>query len=56
MGEMVFHNGNDVLALLELPDADSATRFTNDPRLQEDMQAAGVIGPPEINGPFKRDA
>jgi hypothetical protein len=56
MGEMVFHNGNDVLGLFEMPDADSVTRFTSDPRLQEDMQTAGVIGPPEVIGPLERDA
>jgi hypothetical protein len=49
--EMVFHNGNDVLVLVEMADAGSAERFQADPRLRDDMQKAGVRGSPDVGGP-----
>jgi hypothetical protein len=54
--EMVFHNGNDVLVLVEMADAGSAERFQADPRLRDDMQRAGVRGAADVSGPRKRDA
>ena len=54
--EMVFHNGNEVLALVEFPDTNSSARFQGDPRLREGKKRAGVIDAPEISGPWERDA
>lgn len=53
--EMVFRNGNDVLVLVEMPDAESPQRFQADPRLREDMQKAGVLTAPDAGGPWDRD-
>ena len=50
--EMVFRDGNDVMVLVEFPDADSQEAFQGDPRLRQDMQDAGVIGAPNVTGPW----
>lgn len=52
--EMVFRDGNDVMVLVQFPDAASQEGFQSDPRLREDMQEAGVIGVPDMTGPWDR--
>ena len=48
-GYRVLHDGNDVLALIEFPDAASAQAFRTDPALAEVMRKAGVIGAPDVS-------
>jgi hypothetical protein len=48
-GHQVLRDGNDVLALLEFPDASSAQAFQQDPSLGEAMQRAGVVSKPEVS-------
>jgi len=47
-GHRVLRDGNDVLVLVDFPDAASAQSFRTDPSLREVMTAAGVIGAPDI--------
>ena len=56
ISEMVFANGNDVMVLVEFPDAGSQAAFQADPRLRQDMQDAGVIGAPNVSGPWDKVA
>lgn len=53
-GEIVFRNGNDVMAIVEFPDLAAQEAFRADPRLQEGMQEGGVMTAPEISGPWTR--
>lgn len=48
-GHRVLREGNNVLALIEFPDAAAAANFQNDPSLRQAMQAAGVVGAPDIS-------
>jgi quinol monooxygenase YgiN len=41
-------NPNTVTVIMEWNNADQARKFTQDPRLKEVMEQAGVIGAPEI--------
>jgi len=54
ISEMVFRDGNDVMVLVEFPDAGSQESFQGDPRLRQNMQDAGVIGAPNVSGPWDR--
>jgi hypothetical protein len=48
-GYRVLQDGNNVLALIEFPDAASAQAFTTDPSLREAMDEAGVVGTPDVS-------
>jgi hypothetical protein len=48
-GHRVLRDGNDVLVLIEFPDAAGAQGFQSDPSLREAMAAAGVVGAPDIS-------
>lgn len=48
-GHRVLRDGNDLLVLIEFPDAKSAQAFQSDPALRAAMQNAGVQGAPEIS-------
>ena len=48
-GHRVLREGNNVLALIEFPNAAAAGDFQNDPNLRRTMQAAGVVGAPDIS-------
>ncbi len=48
-GHRVLRDGNDVLVLLDFPDAGAAQAFIADPSLREVMAKAGVIGAPDIS-------
>ena len=42
-------NPNDVTMMFEASGADVLEAFTSDPRLQETMKKAGVIGAPQVS-------
>jgi hypothetical protein len=48
-GYRVLQDGNAVLALIDFPDARSAEAFQTDPSLRQAMDAAGVVGTPDIS-------
>ena len=48
-GHRVLRNGNDVLVLIEFPDAAGAQSFGADPSLREAMDRGGVVGAPDIS-------
>jgi uncharacterized protein (DUF1330 family) len=48
-GHRVLRDGNDLLVLIEFPDAASAQAFQSDPSLRTAMQNAGVQGAPDIS-------
>lgn len=48
-GYRVLQDGNNVLALIEFPDAAAAASFQSDPSLREVMAKAGVVGAPDIS-------
>ncbi len=48
-GHRVLRDGNDVLVLLEFPDASSAESFQSDQTLRTALQHAGVQGTPDIS-------
>jgi hypothetical protein len=48
-GHRVLREGNNVLALIEFPTPAAAADFQNDPSLRQAMQAAGVVGAPDIS-------
>ena len=48
-GHRVLRDGNDVLVLVEFPDAGAAQSFQSDPTLREALQNAGIEGPPDIS-------
>jgi hypothetical protein len=48
-GHRVLKEGNNVLALIEFPDAAAAQGFQADPSLREAMHEAGVVGAPDIS-------
>ena len=45
----VLRDGNNVLGLVEFPDAASAQSFLADPSLAEVMRSAGVQGAPDVS-------
>jgi hypothetical protein len=47
-GHRVLREGNNVLALIEFPNAAAVEDFQNDPSLRQAMQTAGVVGAPDI--------
>ncbi len=47
-GHRVLRDGNDLLVLIEFPDAAAAQAFQADPSLRTAMQNAGVQGAPDI--------
>ena len=48
-GHRVLRDGNDLLILIEFPDAQAAQAFQSDPGLRTAMQNAGVQGAPDIS-------
>jgi hypothetical protein len=48
-GHRVLRDGNDLLVLIEFPDAAAAQAFQSDPALRTAMQDAGVQGAPDIS-------
>lgn len=48
-GHRVLRDGNDLLVLIEFPDAAAAQAFSSDPALRTAMQNAGVQGAPDIS-------
>lgn len=48
-GHRVLRDGNDLLVLLEFPDAPAAESFQSDQTLRTAFQNAGVQGAPEIS-------
>ena len=48
-GHRVLRDGNDVLVLIDFPDAAGAREFQTDPSLKEAMARAGVVGAPDIS-------
>lgn len=48
-GHRVLRDGNDLLVLLEFPDASAAASFTADKSLRTALQNAGVQGTPDIS-------
>ena len=52
--EIVFRDGNNVMVLLEFPDAGAAASFRDDPELRTYMEESGVIGKPDMSGPWER--
>jgi uncharacterized protein (DUF1330 family) len=48
-GHRVLRDGNDLLVLIEFPDAAAAQAFQSDPALRTAMQNAGVQGAPDIS-------
>lgn len=48
-GHRVLRDGDDVLVLLEFPDASAAESFKADPSLRTTMKKAGVQGAPDIS-------
>lgn len=46
-GHRVLRNGNDMLVLVDFPDAGSAAAFLSDPSLTEAQMSGGVQGTPE---------
>jgi hypothetical protein len=48
-GHRVLRDGNSVLALIEFPNTEAAQAFQGDPSLRAAMQAAGVVGAPDIS-------
>jgi hypothetical protein len=48
-GHRVLRDGNDLLVLIEFPDASAAQAFQSDPALRTAMQDAGVQGAPDIS-------
>lgn len=48
-GHRVLRDGDDVLVLLEFPDASAAESFKADPSLRTALQNAGVQGVPDIS-------
>ena len=47
-GHRVIRDGEEITALIDFPDRNSAEAFVNDPALREVMTRAGVQGPPSI--------
>jgi hypothetical protein len=43
----VLHDGNDVIVLIEFPDAVSVEAFATDPSLAEAMKNGGVVSAPQ---------
>ena len=41
-------NPNEIVLLFEVSDIAKAKKFTTSPDLKEEMQKAGVLGPPDI--------
>jgi uncharacterized protein (DUF1330 family) len=48
-GHRVLRDGNDVLVLVEFPDARAVESFRSDPSLHAALQSGGVQGPPDIS-------
>ena len=48
-GHRVLRDGNDLLVLLEFPDASAAEAFQSDQTLRTAFQNAGVQGAPDIS-------
>jgi len=48
-GHRVLRDGNDLLVLVEFPDATAAESFQSDPSLRAALQNAGVQGPPDVS-------
>ena len=47
-GHRVLRDGNDILVLVEFPDATSAQSFQSDPSLGQVMAESGILGAPDI--------
>ena len=48
-GHRVLRDGNDLLVLIDFPDAASAQAFTSDPALATAMHNGGVQGAPDVS-------
>lgn len=48
-GHRVLRDGNDLLVLLEFPNADAAQSFQSDPSLRTAFANAGVEGKPDVS-------
>jgi hypothetical protein len=48
-GHRVLRDGNDLLVLVEFPDASAAESFQSDQTLRTTLQSAGVQGAPDIS-------
>jgi hypothetical protein len=48
-GHRILRDGNDVLVLVEFPDAGAAQSFQSDPSLREALQKAGINGTPDVS-------
>jgi hypothetical protein len=48
-GARVLHDGNEILVLIDFPDAPAAQSFMADPSLAEAMSKGGVIGAPDVS-------
>ena len=48
-GHRVLRDGNDLLVLVEFPDASSAESFQSDPSLGSALQSAGVQGAADVS-------
>lgn len=48
-GHRVLRDGNEVLALIDFPDADAAAGFQSDPSLRDAMERSGVLTAPEVS-------
>ncbi len=48
-GHRVLRDGNDVLVLVEFPDAGAAQSFQSDTSLRAALQGAGIQGAPDIS-------
>ncbi len=48
-GHRVLRDGNDLLVLVDFPDAASAQAFQSDPALATAMRNGGVQGAPEVS-------
>lgn len=47
--QRVLHDGNNILVLIDFPDAASAQAFMADPSLHDAMSEGGVIGAPDVS-------
>ena len=48
-GDRVLRDGNNVLVLVEFPDAASAQSFMDDPSLADAMRRGGAQGAPDVS-------
>jgi hypothetical protein len=49
IGQRVLHDGNNILVLIDFPDAASVQSFMADPSLAEAMKNGGVVGAPDVS-------